>query len=257
VSGGRDWLDDLGFRTRNQLRWSAPAWRWPARSLAAATDRLSPDAGTRVAELRRQYALDGWARLLSRAQLHENLYVLDVLDRFASLSSGVTGASCRGLDVGAKDGATVAARVAARPGPWDLVELDAHRRYWDLSTRGAHGRRFARAFPGCRYLAGSVVDLTGPYDLITWFLPFVRLGPLRAWGLPARCFEPGRLLEHVVSLVAPGGSLLIVNQGELERDAQSALLAARGITSQPERLDSPLSPFRLPRFLFRWTCPPA
>ncbi|HXI56055.1 MAG TPA: hypothetical protein VNO55_08350 [Polyangia bacterium] len=256
MSGGRDWLDDLGFRARNHLRWSAPAWRWPARSLAAVTDRLSPEARARAVELRGRYALDGWARLLSRAQLHENLYVLDVLDRFAP-PSGRAAAACRGLDVGAKDGATAPARVAARPGPWDLVELDAHRRYWDLSTRGAHGRRFARAFPGCRYLPGSVVDLTGPYDLITWFLPFVRLGPLRAWGLPARCFEPARLLEHVVSLVAPGGSLLIVNQGEAERDAQSALLAALGLSLAPARLESPLSPFRLPRFLFRWSRAPA
>ncbi|HEX3694872.1 MAG TPA: hypothetical protein VH374_05725 [Polyangia bacterium] len=255
MSGARDFLDDLAFRMRGRLRWSAPAWQWPARKLARVTDRLPPEAQARAATLAAAYDLAAWPRLLARAQLHENLYVLDLLDRF--VVGGGTATGGRGLDVGAKDGATLAARVAVGPAAWDLVELDAHRRYLDLSTRRAHGQRLAHAFPGCRYLPGSVVDLPGPYNVITWFLPFVRLKPLRAWGLPARCFEPARLCGQVVSLLAPGGCLLVVNQGESERDAQAALFAEQGITVTAQPVSSPLSPFRLPRFLFRWTRPPA
>ena len=238
-----DRLDDLAFRLRGRLRWSAPAWIRPARSFAPVIDRLPEAARARAIELRAAHDLEAWPRLLSRAQLHENLYVLDVLERLIGAAP-----VARGLDVGAKDGSTLPARVAVSPGAWDLVELDAHRRYFDLSTRRAHGQRFARAFPGCRYIAGSVIELGGRYDVITWFLPFVRLAPLRAWGLPARCFEPSRLLAHVVSLLAPGGKLLIVNQGERERDAQAALFANLGLTVETQPLDSPLSPFQQPRF---------
>jgi hypothetical protein len=252
VSGARDFLDDLALRARDHLRWSAPAWQWPARTLQRVTHALSPEAQARATALAARYDLTAWPRLLSRAQLHENLFVLDVLDR---LGGGTTAGARRGLDVGAKDGATLAARVAAGPSTWDLIELDAHRRYLDLSTRRAHGQRFARAFPGCQYIGGSVVDLGGPYDVITWFLPFVRPGPLRAWGLPARCFEPARLCAHVVSLLAPGGCLLVINQGESERDAQAALFAERDIAVTAQPVLSPLSPFRLPRFFFRWTRP--
>ena len=121
--------------------------------------------------------------------------MLDLLDRhLPALPAGP------GLDVGAKNGVLLPALRAVWPHPWDLVELDAHRRYLDLSTRRAHGERLARAFPGCRYMAGSVEDITERYALVTWFLPFVHEGPLRAWGLPRRFFAPERLFRHVVDL---------------------------------------------------------
>jgi hypothetical protein len=254
VGTTRDRLDELTFQTRNLLRWSAPAWQWSARSFDRLnTERWSKEGRARLAELRARHDLSAWPRLLSRPQLHDNLYMLDVLDRLVGAARA--GKVTRGLDVGAKDGATLPARVVACPGTWDLVELDAHRRYLDLSTRRAHGERFARTFPGCRYLAGSVVTLPGPYDVITWFLPFVRLVALRRWGLPVRTFEPTRLLTHVVSLLAPGGTLLVVNQGDQERDAQARLFGQVRLEIASQRLYSPLSPFRRPRYLFRWDRP--
>jgi hypothetical protein len=145
----------------------------------------------------------------------------------------------------------------AVPGPWDLVELDAHRRYADLSTRRAHGERVARAHAGCRYIAGSVAELQGQYGVVIWFLPFLFEEPLRAWGLPRRFFAPEALFGHVLDRVAPGGSLLIVNQGERERDRQRDLFAARGVQAIPlGLLESPLSPFRRKRFGWRWTAGP-
>jgi hypothetical protein len=139
------------------------------------------------------------------------------------------------------------------PGPWDLVELDAHRRYADLSTRRAHGERLARAFPGCRYLTGSVREIEGRYGVVVWFLPFLFEAPLRAWGLPRRFFAPDALFDHVLGRVAPGGTLFIVNQGERERDRQRELFAARGlVASELGSLRTALSPFRKPRYGFRW-----
>jgi len=93
------------------------------------------------------------------------------------------------------------------------------------------------------------------FDLITWTLPFLFEGPLAAWGLPQRFFEPEALLAHVLSLLSPRGALVIVNQSENERDEQRDLLQAAGVSSDRIAafgpLDSPLSSFRHQRWAFR------
>lgn len=245
-----DRLDDLAFRVRGALRWSAPVWKLRARSFDRVVASLpSPQARARARALAEQHDLGRWPKLLTARELRENLYVLDVL------ASHLPGALPDGpaLDVGSKNGAVLPALVAARPRPWHLVELDAHRRYLDGSTRRAHGEAIAAAFPGCRYFARSVADVEGRYAAVTWFLPYVRQAPLRAAGLPSRCFEPERLLRHVAGLVAPSGVLLVLNQGERERDEQARLFAQLGLA--PEALgvvDSPLSPFVRARYGFRW-----
>jgi hypothetical protein len=59
-----------------------------------------------------------------------------------------------------------------------------------------------------------------------------------------------------VDRVAPGGVLFIVNQGEREREVQRDLLTGLAITATDLGLiESPLSPFRRPRFGFRWVRP--
>jgi hypothetical protein len=247
----RDRMAELGFRWRQAMRWSAPAWKWRAGSLASCLAPLSPEAQVRGEALARRHDLGAWPRLLSRIELHENLYTLDLLERhLPGLPPGPA------LDVGSKNGSLLPALCAAWPHPWDLVELDAHRRYPDLSTRRAHGERLAAAFPGCRYLAGSVEAMPGPYALVTWFLPFVHEEPLRAWGLPRRFFQPEALLRHVTSLVQPGGALFVVNQGEAEHDTQHRLF--RTLDLDPQilgRLNSPLSPFHRPRYGLCWQRP--
>jgi hypothetical protein len=244
-----DLINDIAFKIRSQLRWSAPAWQRRG-SLARLQNRLSPAALARQQELQSRHAIDSWPTLLDDQQLHENLYVLDLLQRHLASAHGP------GLEVGAKNGAILPALHAAVPGPWDLVELDAHRRYADLSTRRAHGERMARAYAGCRYIAGTVVDRQDQYGVVVWFLPFLFEAPLRAWGLPRRFFAPEALFDHVVGRVAPRGSLLIVNQGERERDRQRELFDARGLRATDlGLLDSPLTPFRRKRFGFLWTRP--
>jgi len=100
------------------------------------------------------------------------------------------------------------------------------------------------------------MTLQDRYGLVLWFLPFVQEGALRVWGLPRRFFAPEALFRHVLARVAPGGTLLIVNQGEGERDVQRALFA--GIGAAPTELgliESPLSRFVRPRLGFRWRRP--
>jgi hypothetical protein len=94
--------------------------------------------------------------------------------------------------------------------------------------------------------------MAGPYDVITWILPFVHEAPLRAWGLPRRLFEPGVLLDHVLSLLAPDGLLFIVNQGLAEAATQEHMLRIRSLPFDAlGALENPLSPFRKTRFGYR------
>ncbi|HEY0708872.1 MAG TPA: hypothetical protein VGG33_18835 [Polyangia bacterium] len=244
------------FWLRNAVPWSLPAWTRVAGRWDTVLSDLSPAARRRAESLRAAHDLARWPLLLTPIQLHENLALLDLLTLHlpAGLPPG------RGLDVGAKNGSTLPALVAASRRPWDLVELDAHRRYLSMSTRRAHGERLARAFAAdgldCRYIAGSVAGVTTSHAVVTWVLPFVHEGPLRAWGLPRRFFAPLALLRHVGSLVAPGGVLFVINQGEGERDTQRALFTELGLTpTELGQLETPLSPFRRPRFGFLWQRP--
>lgn len=243
----QDRLVDLAFRARSAITWSAPAWK-RVLSLAEVTRRLDGPAYSRAAELGARYDLERWGSFCALGDWRESLYVLDLLDRLGSreLPPG------RCLDVGSKNGCYLPGLATAVPRGWDAVELDAHRRYAWGATRRAYGEAMARRFEGCRFIAGDVSVLEGPWALVTWFLPFVSEAPLAAWGLPLRCFAPEALLRHVLDRLVPGGTLLIVNQGQDEAEAQAALFERIGVRATPlGRLDSVLSPFRRERFGWR------
>jgi SAM-dependent methyltransferase len=215
---------------------------------------LSPEGRARLEHLAARHALDDWEACCSRQEWRESLYVLDVLDAVLprDLPPG------RGLDVGSKNGCTLPGLATASPRGWDLVELDAHRRYLWGATRRAYGEALAACFPDCRYHAADVLTLPGPWAVVTWFLPFLTEGPLRAWGLPARFLQPERLLEHVCRRVLPGGALLVVNQGEAEAALQATLFERLGLSPRAlGPVESPLSPFRLRRHGFLWRPPPS
>lgn len=254
---------EVGFWIRGRLAWAPRPRARDPRPLASDLHHLRAEAHARAELLLGRYpAIAGWSRLLNREELREALYVLEVLSLMApAVLTGSEGARAA-LDVGSKNGTHLPALHALCPCPWTLVELDGHRRYGNLVTRRSRGEFIAASAPhrGCRYLAGSVLDLRpdsapGRFDVITWTLPFVYPEPLAAWGLPDRYFQPAALLVHVLSLLAPNGALIIVNQGESERDEQRRLLADAGVPRDRITafgpLDSPLSTFRRTRWGFR------
>jgi SAM-dependent methyltransferase len=243
-----DFPREVGFAFARWLRWSPPSWKRRVADGVSAVHPLGEAALARLAELELRYDLSPWPRVCSASEYRESLYVLDLVERFVT----PVAPAGPGLDVGSKNGAYLPGLCAARPGRWVGVELDAHRRYLNLATRRGHALGLIQPYPEARYLAGSVLDLEDRYAVVTWFLPFVVVEPLDAWGLPRRFFEPQRLLEHVVERLLPGGVLLIVNQGEREAEAQATLLRSVGATFEAlGRMQSEVSPFRLQRFGWR------
>ena len=213
---------------------------------------LEGAARTRAEQLRARYDLDTLLTVCGAIERAESLYVLDLLDRYGLAGDGDAGG---GLDVGSKNGAYLPGLAAAWPGGWDAVELDAHRRYWTLHTRRAKGEAMAAALPGCAFHATDVRSLHGTWARVTWLLPFVTEPPHRAWGLAGDAFDPAGLLADVLGKVAPGGVMLLVNQGVEERDAQRALLAVHPavVVEDLGEVTSALSPFRRTRYGWRVT----
>ena len=239
-------LDELSFRLRSAFPFSLPAFK---RTVPFEALNLSSPARDRAAQLRETHDLSNWSRCCNVQDWRESLYALDVLSRAlpSSLPEG------RGLEVGAKNGSMFPGFVAAVKRGCDAVELDAHRRYLWGSTRRVYGEAMARAFPDCRFIAGDVRSLEGPWAVVTWWLPFLTATPLEAWGLPGRFLAPLELLTHVTSRVLPGGVVFIVNQGEAEHELQGRLFRDAGLDAQSlGKLESVLSPFVKPRFGWLW-----
>lgn len=234
----------LTFRLRSALTWSPP----PLRRLRTRAWYLAQldDAGRRRFEaLAAKHDTTPWDDRCDEQAWRESGYVLDVLTQHAP--ADLPDGPC--LDVGSKNGCYAPGLFAARPGAWTLVEVDAHRRYWWGATRRAHGEAMVRGLGDSRFVAGDVRDVRGRFALVTWFLPFLTPAPLDAWGLPRALLQPEALLAHVAGLLAPGGALLLVNQGEAEAELQARLLKDAGLASRAlGPVSSPLSPFRKPRF---------
>ena len=69
-----------------------------------------------------------------------------------------------------------------------------------------------------------MLNLSKKYDYILWFLPFVSYEPHKYWGLPKKYFCPEKMLSHAFSLLNDGGQMLIINQGEKEKEIQKKML---------------------------------
>lgn len=236
----------LAWWLRHRITWSPPVIRRP-RTLPALLQTLAPALRPAAEALISRYDLSGWEQGCDTQGFRESLYVLDVLSRYAGPPDAIQPA----LDIGCKNGCYLPGLQTWSGGRWDGVELDAYRRYWTLTTRRAHGEFIARSLPGCRYLTGNLLDLRGRYGFITWFLPFLHAAPLQVWGLPRRFLMPQTLLAHAWTLLAPGGRLFVVNQGEVEAQRQARLFQKAGIVAHAiGRIESPLSPFQRPRYGF-------
>ena len=230
---------------QNRLTWSAPVWKRRLTSLADLEATLPPPALARYRELAARYPLARWPQVCNRREAQLNLYVLDLLDRHARRSAP----GARLLDIGSGRWSYLPALASFAGERWDGVEIDAHRRDWTLVTRRGYAGFMRRIAPGCRYLAGSLLDVRGIYGGITWFLPFVTPGPLAAARLPARMLQPRALLAHAWQRLADGGWMLVVNQGEEERAAQQVLFGECGIDARAlGEMESVFSPFHERRF---------
>ena len=163
--------------------------------------------------------------LLKRNEL-ENLYTKDVLNQFLDKTSRK---QAQVLDIGCKNwfyakGEYEFFNSFVEDFSLDGVEIDAYRLYSNFYSRYEVAKFFIKGLKNTNYIAGNLLNINKKYDYIIWFLPFVIKDPHIYWGLPKKYFYPPKLLNHAYNLLNAKGEMLIINQGELEAEAQKELL---------------------------------
>ena len=123
-------------------------------------------------------------------------------------------------------------------------EADAYRVYLDFYSRHDHALAHIRDLKDVEFVPLNFEQQPQAYQFITMLFPFVFLKDHLHWGLPQPMFAPADLLADAWASLAPGGWLIIVNQGEAEHQTQRELLSATGIT--------PAADFRHESLLYRY-----
>jgi hypothetical protein len=262
----------LGFALRNFLLGAGPPYQEPAEQKASLFQG-QPQLAEHARRLSSQYDLQNLVQNASGLRYLETLPYLEWLDCFFQAEPDAFRQAFKGsdlfwLDVGAKNWSYVEALTAflQRHGPdtFELhgLEIDPNRRYVDFRTR----RQYAEAYLGklppairkkTHYHQGNILNWRQPVKIISHFMPFVFKEPHLAWGLPLSLFQPQVVLQREISLLAPDGLLLIVNQGEEEAEAQRALLE-EAVKTHPLRFHSlgqlpvRFMEYRYPRY--GWLC---
>jgi len=155
----------------------------------------------------------------------ENLYVLDLLDRFLGVDFKK---DLKVLDIGCKNWFYAKAeylffRKRCPNLIIDGIEIDPNRLYSNFYSRGEVAKFNIKDLNGANFIAKDFLEHDKKYDYIIWILPFVVKYPHLKWGLPQKYFQPKKMLLHAYNSLNPGGKMLIINQGEVEYEVQKML----------------------------------
>jgi hypothetical protein len=271
----------IDYPLRQLVHWRRGGFPWRNQTKRDLFAHLGPaarqTAEAQAARLLTTYPLDFLRTHSTARNFRENLFYLEVLDRWVYQTTE---------DGGRKTGESTfsvvhpPSSVAQLPGcvvdigPSDWFyahaltafwrrtlgesvtligyEADAYRVYNDLRSRHDHARAHMRGLEEARvrYVPAPFSCQPGAFAAVTMFFPFVFARDHLEWGLPGRMFAPERLLVAAWDSVAPGGALLIVNQGEAEHNTQRDLLDLNGIVpAAAGRHDSLLFSYDLPRYV--------
>lgn len=235
----------------NTLKWRRGNYR--ERPVDRLTG-LSEAQQQRIAELQARYPVR-FERRFSRVNALENYTYLDWLDQFrAQLGEGLWPRGRITLDVGSKNFYYAAVLQAAlRPASLTGLELEGYRLYPNFYSRHDYAMAYIRDLPNTRFVVGDVRSYQQPAELITCFYPFLFADTHVAWYLPLRLFDPPGQFRALRRLLAPGGQLLMCNQGQEEAAAAAAYARQAGLHCRHQMaVDSTLTPRRLPPVLTIW-----
>lgn len=226
----------FSFWVRKTLRWSRGIPELPDESKAGLFAYLHGDgarAEARERELRERYDLGPLRARSTAANYRKNLYLIDILERATQGLDFPPPAAekLRAADVGSQDfhyafgverwlsRANRAPGATPRALALEGVEVDGHGIYPDFRSRRDWARAYAAQTgnPDVTYrVADFARDPGGPYDVITWFYPFVTAHHLLLWGLPLGLYRPAALVERAFAALKPGGMMAVTAHTEKE-----------------------------------------
>ncbi len=178
-----------------------------------------------------EYDLTILKKDITRQNCKENLYVLDILDKYFKIYPSE---NLKVLDIGSKNwnyakGEYIFFNHNCHHLEMTGVELDAYRLCWNLFSRFEIARYNIKYLPFTNYIADDFLNINGKFDYITWFMPFVGEYQHKCWGLPMKYFNPQKMLMHAKECLVDGGAMFIVNQGETEFWLQKQLCEDCGL----------------------------
>jgi hypothetical protein len=238
-------LNPFFFRARNVIRFRRKKSFCDASVALSSLPQYAQDQlkSPRHEYLAAKYGLQVYQEHLSYSSLYGAYFFLDVLKQSHDLVPWNLGRAShvRVLDVGTKnfDAAPALYRFFKKLESDDMsrkveitgIEIDAFRVYRSLYSRFDVGQFFKNLITvpageeTHRYLPGDFIHHEDKYDAITCFFPFVTSFALLAWGLPNSKLSPKRFVDHLMASLAPGGTAIILNQTEQERDLQVKILS--------------------------------
>lgn len=196
-----------------------------------------------------KYNLDYLKKNSTRQNYLENLYTIDLLDRYFPPHPQPLSHKERGgkndfylntlnvLDLGCKNWFYFKAEYSffkkhCKNLFLDGIEIDGNRLYSNLYSRAEVAKFHINNLRG-KYIIGDFLQHNKMYDCIIWILPFVFEEPLIKWGLPIKYFQPSKMLLHAYNSLKPNGTIFIMNQGEEEYEAQKSLCEKLNISYIP------------------------
>lgn len=179
----------------------------------------------RECQLYEKFGLEYIKSNSTRQNYLENLYIIDILEDYLGIEPKV---NLKVLDIGCKNwfyakGEYSFFKKYCECLQMDGLEIDTNRLYSNLYTRGEVAKFYIKNLENVNYIDKDFLKHEEKYDYITWILPFVVEEPLLKWGLPLKYFKPEKMLQHAYDLLNEGGSLFIINQGEVEYKVQREL----------------------------------
>ena len=129
-------------------------------------------------------------------------------------------------------------------------DSDPYRMYADFHTRYDHAQKNCAGLDGFEFIPHGFELQQVRADLITLFFPFVFESDHLDWGLPRSKFSPDDLISSAWNNLKPGGTMVIVNQGEEEHKHQKEILARLGIPVDAAiKMDDALFQYDLNRYI--------
>jgi hypothetical protein len=227
----------LDFFLRQHIRWRIPGKIGRRSNRKEMFEGLAPaekqQAGHLADALTAKYRLSGYKRNTSLGNFQENLFYLHMLDSVFTRSRLSLPDPLKVIDIGPSHWFYIQALYhflqyyrAESPRVLSIhgYEVDPYRVYADFHSRYDHALANIGELVDVEFIPFGFMRQSANADLVTMFFPFVFISDHQEWGLPARHFEPARLVDDAWNSLRAGGYLLIVNQGDAESTQQLATL---------------------------------
>ena len=185
----------------------------------------SQDEIDREKYLYEKYDLEKVKTSTTRRNYLENLYIIDVLDKYFRINYLK---NLKAIDIGSSNwfyakGQYHFFKEKSSEITLRGIELDTNRLNTRFYSRKEIANFHTKNLKNVAYISGSLLEHKEKYDFVVWILPFVLEYPFARWGLPMSYFKPVEMLNHAYSLLEKGGQMFIVNQGEEEYNTQKSL----------------------------------